>query len=82
MAIATSFESLGYNSPDGMQMGISSTDKIAFFGTTPVTQRAGASQATSVIGTASTTALSTAQMAYLIEVGNTLQALGLWKGAA
>jgi hypothetical protein len=82
MAIATSFESLGYNSPDGMQMGISASDKIAFFGTTPVTQRAGASQATSVIGTASTTALSTAQMAYLIEIGNTLQALGLWKGAA
>jgi len=82
MAIAVSTESLGYNSPDGMQVGITRDDKIAFFGTTPVTQRAGANQANTVFGTQSVTSLSSVQMAQIIEIGNTLTALGLWKGAA
>jgi len=82
MVIAVSTESLGYNSPDGMQVGIARDDKVAFFGTTPITQRAGGSQANTVFGTQSVTSLSSVQMAQIIEIGNTLTALGLWKGAA
>lgn len=54
----------------------------AFYGSTPIAQRAGAAQATSLVGTASSSALDTATKAALIEVMNTLTALGLWKGAA
>lgn len=53
-----------------------------FYGTTPITQRSGAAQATSLVGTASSTAVDTDVKAALIEVMNTLAALGLWTGAA
>ena len=56
--------------------------KIGFYGTTPVTRRAAASQATSLVGTASSTAVDTNLKAAVIEIMNTLQAIGLWKGAA
>jgi hypothetical protein len=35
MTIATSYEQVTYNSPDGAQIGVSSSEKIGFFGTTP-----------------------------------------------
>ena len=73
---------LSDNNPDGTALGQDADDKISFYGETPIVQRSGASQATSIIGTASLTALSTAQVAYLAEIGNTLTALGLWKGSA
>lgn len=55
---------------------------IGFYGATPVSQRAAAAQATSNVGTASSTALDTNTKAALIEVMNTLAGLGLWKGSA
>lgn len=63
-------------------LGGATTDKIAFYGTTPIVQRSGAAQATSLVGTASSTAVDTATKAALIEVMNTLAVLGLWKGSA
>ena len=45
MTIATSYEQVTNNSPDGAQMGKSSTEKNAFFGATPVIQPASGSQA-------------------------------------
>jgi hypothetical protein len=36
MTIATSYEQVTYNSPDGAQVGKSSTEKVGFFGATPV----------------------------------------------
>lgn len=77
-----SYERLDYGSPDGSQWGGSSTDKVAFYGTTPIVQRSGAAQATSAVGTASSTAVDTNLKAAVIEIMNTLQAVGLWKGAA
>jgi len=65
-----------------LQVGDATTDTLGFYGATPIAQRAGAAQATSLVGTASTTSLTTDHKAYLIEIGNTLTALGLWKGAA
>jgi hypothetical protein len=56
--------------------------RVGFYGTTPVTQRAAAAQATSLVGTASATAVDTNLKAAIIEIMNTLQAIGLWKGAA
>lgn len=71
------------NSPySDHQIGGATTDTIGFYGTTPAAQRAAAAQATSLVGTASTTSLTTDHKAYLIEIGNTLTALGLWKGSA
>lgn len=63
-------------------IGQATTDKIGFYGYTPIVQRSGAAQATSAVGTASSTAVTTELKAFCIEVGNTLAALGLWKGGA
>ena len=64
------------------QIGGATTDTIGFYGTTTIAQRAGAAQATSLVGTASSTAVDTNLKAALIEVMNTLAALGLWKGSS
>lgn len=68
--------------PDGSALGQSATDKISFYGATPIAQRSGAAQATSLVGTASSTAIDTNTKAALLEVMNTLTALGAWKGSA
>lgn len=64
--------------PDGTKLGQAAADKIAFYGTTPVSQRASSDQAT----VASSGSFGATQAALLNEVRNTLVALGLWKGAA
>ena len=66
----------------GESFGSSTTDLISFYGVTPIAQRSLAAQATSLVGTASSTALDTNTKAALIEVMNTLTALGIWKGSA
>ncbi len=53
-----------------------------FYGTTPITIRSAAAQGTSLVGTASSTAVDTDVKAALIEVMDTLAALGLWTGSA
>ena len=55
---------------------------VGFYGTAPVTQRSSAAQATSAVGTASSADVTTALKAAVIEIMNTLQAVGLWKGGA
>ncbi len=67
----------------GLNIGQSITDKIGFYGlATPIAQRAGAAQATSLVGTASSADVNTDLKAAVIEIMNTLTALNLWKGAA
>lgn len=74
---------LSNGSDDGTNFGQSTTDKIGFYGlATPISQRAGAAQATSLVGTASSTAVDTNLKAAVIEIQNTLIALGLIKGGA
>lgn len=46
-------EYLGTGNPDGTSMGLSTTEKISFYGVTPIVQRSGAAQA-AVSTTAST----------------------------
>ena len=78
----TDVQEIGANASGGQRLGASSSEKIAFYGTTAITQRAAAAQATSLVGTASSTAVTTDGKAALIEVMDTLQNLGLWKGSA
>lgn len=40
MTIATSYEQVTYNSPDGAQIGRTTSDLVAFHGKTPVDQAA------------------------------------------
>lgn len=77
-----SYERLDYGSPDGAQIGGSVSDKVAFHGTVPISQRAAAAQATSLVGTASSTDVDTNLKAAVIEIMNTLVNVGLWKGSA
>lgn len=39
MVQPTEYEQAGYNSPDGVQVGKSSTEKVGLFGATPVAQQ-------------------------------------------
>lgn len=77
MAIATSYENVTYNSPDGAMIGASASEKIGFYGTTPVVQRATATThtTTNVVTSAS---FGTLQVAQIQEIMNTLAGLGLW----
>jgi len=63
-------------------LGVETGGTFGVYGKTPITQRALAAQATSLVGTASSTDVDTNLKAALIEVMNTLTALGLWKGSA
>lgn len=73
---------LGDNGPDGVALGTGISEKIAFYGTTTISQRAGAAQGTALVGTASSSDVTTEVKAAIIEIQNTLTALGLWKGGA
>lgn len=67
---------------DGSTMGVAATDKVSFYGATPVVQRAAATQAASVVSAASYISVTSNLAAFCAEVAATLTALGLWKGAA
>lgn len=62
-------------------LGDAITDTIGLYGVTPITQRAGAAQATSLVGTASSADVTTDLKAAIIEIQNTLVALGIFKGS-
>ena len=68
--------------PDGFSLGATVTSKVSLYGVTQITQRAGAAQATSLLSTASSSAIDTQTKAALIEVMSALAAIGVWKGAA
>lgn len=55
--------------------------KAGFYGATPIVQRTGAAQATSAVGTASSADVTTGLKAAVIELMNTMAALGLWRGS-
>lgn len=72
----TDYQQLHDGNPDGAQIGQSATDKLAFYGTTPVAQQTFAI-ATSDIGTASSADVTTALKAAVIDIQNKLEAIGL-----
>lgn len=81
---------LGDNGPSGtiikatygVKVGNAASEKVGFYGTTAISQRAAAAQATSTIGTASSADVTTDLKATVIEIMNTLNNLGIWKGSA
>lgn len=73
---------VGNDNNDGMNIGRATTSKVGFYGLTPITQRALAAQATSLVGTASSTDVNTDLKAAIIEIMNTLATIGIWKGSA
>lgn len=75
-------EQIGKGAPDGATFGGSTTELVSLYGVTPIAQRSGGAQATSLVGTASSTAIDTDVKAAIIEIMDTLAALGLWSGAA
>jgi hypothetical protein len=79
---AQDYEQVTYNSPSGAQIGSAATEKVAFYGATPVAQRAAAIQANSVVSVSSNITIAASLTAWIVEVTATLNALGIWKGAA
>ena len=73
---------LGNQNNDGTFLGYSATSKISLYGVTPIAQRSLAAQATSLVGTASSADVNTDLKAAILEIMNTLTALGAWKGSA
>lgn len=67
---------------DGVSLGQSTTHKVGHYGVTPIVQRSGAAQATSLVATASSADVTTELKAAVIEIMNTLTATGIWKGSA
>jgi hypothetical protein len=65
-----------------VMVGDSTADLVGHYGVTAISQRAGAAQATSLVGTASSADVNTDLKAAVLEIMNTLTAAGLWKGAA
>lgn len=68
------YEQVTYNGPDGAQIGKAATEKIGFYGSTPVVQPASAGQAIP-------TDLASC-IVWITQVRADLIALGLIKGAA
>lgn len=66
---------------DGAIIG-KSGGTVGFYGTTPVTQRAAAVQAASVVSASSYISVPANLAAWAAEVNATLTGLGLWKGGA
>ena len=67
---------------DGTALEQSATDKVSFYGATPVVQRALATQAASVVSATSFISVTSNLAAFCAEVAATLTGLGLWKGSA
>jgi hypothetical protein len=78
---------IGDDGPDGMVVGAKAASatvpsKVAFYGATPVAQRAASIQATSFLSASSNVTIGATLTAWALEVTNTLIGLGIWKGAA
>jgi hypothetical protein len=75
---------VAYEDPqlDNAIIGKSATlsGKVGFYGKTPIVQRSSSVQATSNL--ASSADFGATQLATMVEIMNTLAAVGLWKGSA
>lgn len=73
---------LSDGSPDGTSIGQSPADKVSLYGVAPVTQRANAVQATSLLSASSYVTVGSNMAAIFTEIANTFTGLGIWKGSA
>lgn len=81
MATTTTYENLDYGSEDGSIWGRTSTDKVAFYGGTPVSRRAFASAVHVSSNLAVSASFGATQLAAIQEIQNTLRGLGIWATA-
>jgi len=75
------YEQAGYNAPDGLQIGKTSADKVAFYGKAPVAQRAYSSAVHATSALAVSSSFGATQLAALQEIQKTLIGLGVWATA-
>jgi len=80
MGMAT-YERLDYGSADGSQWGGAAADKVAFYGGTPVSQRAYSSAVHATSAQATSASFGATQLATLQEIQKTLIGLGIWATA-
>lgn len=73
---------VGDGNPDGMSFGTTATEKISFYGVTPVVQRSSSIQAASVVSATSFISVTSNLAAWAAEVSATLTGLGAWKGTS
>ncbi len=73
-----SYESVGANAPDGLQIGIAAADKVSFYGAVPVIQRAYSSAIHATSGQSVSSSFGATQLATLQEIQKTLIGLGIW----
>ncbi len=66
----------------GVEIGNAASDLISLYGATPVSQRASAFQAASVVSVSSNITIAASLTAWIVEVTDTLVGLGIWKGVA
>lgn len=78
MTIATSYESAGYNAPDGIQVGNANTVKVGFYGKIPVVIRPYSSAVHATSGYVSSASFGATQLAIVVEIANTFVGLGIW----
>lgn len=76
--MATTYETIGYNSPDGSIWGGTATDKIGCYGKVPVVQRPYSSAVHATSALASSTDFGATQLAAVQEIQKTLIGLGIW----
>lgn len=87
---AQDYEQVGYGAPGGTMLGSSATEKVGFWGVTPVVQPAGAAQAALTLTTTTSSSpvgLVTASgfvalFALLEEIRASLVDCGIMKGSA
>lgn len=79
-AVTTGSTTTGLASP--WSGGAAAGSLVAFYGATPVAQRAASIQAASVVSVSSNITIAASLTAWILEVTNTLTGLGLWKGGA
>jgi hypothetical protein len=74
-------DQLSKKDPDGTTLGQSATDKIAFYGVTPIAQRTSTVLASSLLSASSYVSVGSNTAAIVLEISNALVALGLIKTA-
>jgi hypothetical protein len=74
------YEQVTYNSPDGALIGNAASEKIGFYGATPVVQRAASAglHEASALSISSNTTIAASLVAWILEVTGTLKNLGVW----
>jgi len=77
---------VGPETPDGLRMGVAATDLIAFYGATPVAQRAGGSGSGTAVSTTAATTTSpwgfatSTQANQIVTLANELRAMAVGLG--